>query len=56
MLLSPFYCRRSVYEKFGTFDLSYKVAADFENLLRLIFIHHIRTRYIDVYKRQVLIP
>lgn len=41
-----FYCRRSVYEKFGTFDLSYKVAADFENLLRLIFIHHIRTRYI----------
>lgn len=41
-----FYCRRSVYEKFGTFDLSYKVAADFENLLRLIFIHRIRTRYI----------
>lgn len=41
-----FYCRRSIYEEFGTFDLSYKVAADFENLLRLIFIHHIRTRYI----------
>ena len=29
-----FYCRRSVYEKFGTFDLSYKVAADFENRTR----------------------
>ena len=41
-----FYCRRSVYGKFGTFDLSYKVAADFENLLRLIFVHRIRTRYI----------
>lgn len=41
-----FYCRRSIYEEFGTFDLSYKVAADFENLLRLIFIHRIRTRYI----------
>ena len=41
-----FYCRRSVYEKFGTFALSYKVAADFENLLRLIFVHRISTRYI----------
>lgn len=41
-----FYCRRSVYKRFGTFDLSYKVAADFENLLRLIFVYRIRTRYI----------
>ncbi len=41
-----FYCRRSVYEEFGTFDLSYKVAADFENLLRLIFVHRIQTHYI----------
>lgn len=41
-----FYCRRSVYEHYGTFDLTYKVAADFENLLRLIFVHRIRTRYI----------
>ena len=41
-----FYCRRSVYERYGTFDLSYRVAADFENLLRLIFVHRIRTRYI----------
>ena len=24
-----FYCRREVYERYGTFDLSYKVAADF---------------------------
>lgn len=41
-----FYCRKAAYEKYGAFDLSYKVAADFENLLRLIFIHRIRTRYI----------
>ncbi len=40
-----FYCRRKVYERFGAFDLSYKVAADFENLLRLIFVHRIRTTY-----------
>lgn len=41
-----FYCRREVYHKYGSFDTSYRVAADFENLLRLIFVHHIRTRYI----------
>ena len=41
-----FYCRREVYEKYGSFDTSYKVAADFENLLRLIFVHRIHTQYI----------
>lgn len=41
-----FYCRKAIYEKYGDFDLSYKVAADFENLLRLIFVHRICTRYI----------
>lgn len=43
-----FYCRRSVYKQYGTFDLAYKVAADFECLLRLIFIHRIRTRYLPI--------
>lgn len=29
------------------FDTSYKIAADFENLLRLIFVHRIKTKYIQ---------
>ena len=41
-----FYCRRACYTQFGTFDLNYKVAADFELLLRLIFVHKIRTVYV----------
>lgn len=41
-----FYCARSVYEAYGGFDPSYRIAADFEHLLRLIFIHRIRTKYI----------
>lgn len=41
-----FYVRRECYEKYGTFDTSYRVAADFENLLRLIYVHNIRTHYI----------
>lgn len=42
-----FYCKRSAYEKFGGFDLDFKVAADFENLLRLIYVGHIKTQYIE---------
>ena len=33
-----FYCRKQVYERYGMFSTSYKVAADFENLLRLIYV------------------
>ena len=41
-----FYVRRDCYKKFGSFDTSYRVAADFENLLRLIFVNKIRIKYI----------
>ncbi len=41
-----FYCRREVYERFGLFKTSYKVAADFENLLRLIYVGKISIRYV----------
>ncbi len=43
-----FYCRKEVYEKYGAFDAeNYRVAADFENLLRLIFVNKIKTHYIN---------
>ena len=57
-----FYCRRAVYERFklnaaaiegfkgnpdcAYFNTTYRIAADFENLLRLIFVNRIATRYI----------
>lgn len=41
-----FYCRKECYEKYGYFDLTYRVAADFENLLRLIYVNKIHTQYI----------
>lgn len=40
-----FYCRREVYMKYGLFDTSFIVAADFEMLLRLIYVNGINTRY-----------
>lgn len=41
-----FYCRKAVYERFGLFKTSYQVAADFENLLRLIYVSKISIKYV----------
>lgn len=43
-----FYCRKEVYGRFGTFSLSYRVAADFECLLRLIYIGKISLKYVPL--------
>lgn len=43
-----FYCRRTVYTRFGLFDTDFRVAADFEQLLRLIYLGRIHTRYIPM--------
>lgn len=43
-----FYCRRELYERYGMYDLEYKVAADFECLLRFIYIHRIKTKYLPL--------
>lgn len=43
-----FYCRRECYEKYGGFDISFRIAADFENMLRLIHINNINARYIPM--------
>jgi glycosyltransferase involved in cell wall biosynthesis len=41
-----FFARRSVYERFGMFNLNYKIAADFELLFRLIEQNKIKTEYL----------
>lgn len=42
-----FYCRRDIIVEKGLFNLAYSVAADFDQLLRLTYIHRIRTRYLS---------
>ena len=41
-----FYCRRSIYEKLGQYDDSFKIAGDFELMLRFLEKHNIRSKYI----------
>ena len=42
-----FYCRKEIYQKYGLFDPSFKVAADFEQLFRLIYLHNIKLEYVE---------
>ncbi len=41
-----FYVRRSVYERLGGFDISYKIQADFELAMRFLEIHRLRSTYV----------
>ncbi len=43
-----FYCRRAVYSRYGLFDTDFKVAADFEQLLRLIYVNKIYIKYLPM--------
>lgn len=41
-----FFVRRSVYERFGSFDLNYRIASDVELMMRFLEVHKVRVRYV----------
>ena len=41
-----FYVRRSAYERHGGFDTRYRIAADYDSIVRLLFVAGLRTAYI----------
>ena len=43
-----FYLKRECFEKYGLYKTDYKIAADFEFLLRVIFKNNIRTKYLPL--------
>lgn len=43
-----FYMRKRCYERYGLYDNNYKIAADFELLLRYIFINRIHIAYVPM--------
>ena len=40
------YVRRELYERFGGFDTRYRIAADYESMLRLMWKHRVRPAYV----------
>ena len=43
-----FYCRKSVFEKYGLYDLQYKTSSDFEMMVRLLWGNKIKTKYLNM--------
>lgn len=41
-----FFLRRALYERYGGYDLEFRLQSDYEMMLRLFEIHRIRTEYI----------
>tara|TARA_B100000686_G_scaffold345249_1_gene429481 strand:+ start:9299 stop:10030 length:732 start_codon:yes stop_codon:yes gene_type:complete len=42
-----FYCKKVIYDKYGNYDDSFKIAGDFELMLRLIEVYNIKTSFIN---------
>ena len=42
-----FYCVRELYSTYGKYNLDYKIAADFDQLFRLLFVHRVRAVYLN---------
>lgn len=43
-----FYCKRELYDKFGLYDTQYRISADFDLLLRFIFMGKISMKYLPI--------
>lgn len=43
-----FYCRRECFDRFGYYKTDYKIAADFDLLLRFIYVNRIRIKYLPM--------
>ena len=43
-----FYCRREIFEKAGLYKTDYKISSDFEMMVRLFYIHHLRACYLPM--------
>jgi glycosyltransferase involved in cell wall biosynthesis len=42
-----FYAKRELFEKYGFYKTDYKIAADYELLIRFLFINKIKYKYLD---------
>ena len=42
-----FYCKKSIFEKYGLYDLKYRTSSDFEMMVRLLWGNKIKTKYLN---------
>lgn len=41
-----FYIRKSIYDKYGLYNIKYKISADFELVARICYVNKIKTKYL----------
>lgn len=41
-----FFMKKELYKKYGTFDLNFKISADYDSLLRYLWLHNISVSYL----------
>lgn len=41
-----FYARRGLFERYGYYKTNYKIAADFELMLRFAYVNHVKMKYV----------
>ncbi len=44
-----FYIKKECYQKFGVFNTSFKISADYELMLRMLYKHAIKAKYLPFY-------
>lgn len=44
---ATFYCKTELFEKFGNYKFGFKIAADFELLMRFMLVHNIKTKFLS---------
>jgi len=44
-----FYAKRELFESLGYYNINYKIAADYELLLRFMYVHKIKVKLLDEY-------
>jgi len=42
-----FYVRKEAFQKFGHYNTSFKISADYDLLLRFLYIHKLKSKYLD---------
>jgi len=43
-----FYCKKELFEKYGYYQTDYKIAADYELLIRFLLVHKIKYKYLPL--------
>ena len=43
-----FFVKRKFYEKYGLFETDYQIAADYEMLIRLLYVHKLNYKYLPI--------